>query len=239
MQLRPLLLVLATACASQDAGGSGGDPNLPTFDQACSPQACASGAVATEAAHVRAVIDATTSYTAIGPYTTGCLEATKDVPIHGSFNVRGTDLAVPTNCGSGCGQDVRFRLRDEPAGVECIGPTYYFDFTVCDEVKLTDTTVRLRMILEDVHPADENFIPIVEVMPACETACESDAFACEASHTCWNTVRDHCAYCLGGDNEACGCWDGDGFVADGVACTIALTGDTYVSGTCEAGLCAY
>jgi hypothetical protein len=157
--------------------------------------------------------------------------------VSGSFTVRGEDIAVPASCGTGCGQQVRFRLRDEPAGVECIGPLSYFDFTLCDEVTLTDTTVRLRMLLEDVHPAQDNIIPIVEVMPACETACADDQIACGATHTCWDTARDHCAYCLGGDNEACGCWNGEAFAGDGETCTIALTGDTYVSGTCQTGVC--
>jgi hypothetical protein len=51
------------------------------------------------------------------------------------------------------------------------------------------------------------------------------------------TQGDHCAYCLGGDNEACGCWNGEAFAGDGETCTIALTGDTYVSGTCQTGVC--
>jgi hypothetical protein len=239
MQLKPLLLVLLIGCASQeDSGGSGsGSGSLPTFEQACAPVACATGSVATEASHVEAVIDGTTTWTPFGPYTTGCLEASMDVPVHGSFTVRGADLAVPSDCGIGCGQDVRFRLRDQPAGVECIGPISYFDFTLCEEVKLTDTTVRLRMLIEDVHPAEENYIPIVEVLPACVSACGTDQLACEATNTCWNNARDYCAYCLGGSNEVCGCWDGETFAADGETCSIAQTGDTYVGGTCQTGTC--
>ena len=52
------------------------------FPHACAPQACEAGPVATEAAHVDAVIDSVAVWPYFGEYTTGCLKATKDIPKH-------------------------------------------------------------------------------------------------------------------------------------------------------------
>lgn len=215
-----LVLLVPVACAAT------GDPSpgeLPVFE-ACAPRACETAPVATEAAHLDAVIGSG-GWTPFGDYTAGCLDASKNIPVAGTITLRGAT------------HDAKFRLRGAPAGVECVSPYLYFDFTVCEDIVVRDTTIRLRTIAQDIHPTSPNWLRIVEVLEPCEAACGESELACEATHTCWSTVRDHCAYCLGGSNEACGCWDGKGFLPDGAACQIAISGDVSVGGICKAGLC--
>lgn len=90
----------------------------------------------------------------------------------------------------------------------------------------------------DTHPGRYNFVPIVEVLAACAAPCGATELACEATHTCWSDARDHCAYCLGGDNDACACWNGTGFEDDDTPCEVAVSGDVYMPGTCQSGVCA-
>lgn len=90
----------------------------------------------------------------------------------------------------------------------------------------------------DIHPSSfGNFVSVVNVFPACEASCGSTETLCEATNMCWSSTRDHCAYCLGGSNDECACWDGDQFVVDGTACSVALSGDVERPGTCQAGRC--
>lgn len=220
MKLATAVIVTCAACSGTT--GYTAD-ELPAFE-ACAARACETGAVATEVAHLDALIAGAT-WTPHGDYTAGCLDASKNIPVAGTLTLRGAP------------HDAKIRLRGEPAGVACVGAYHYFDFTVCDDVILRDTTIRLRMVAQDIHPAPPQSLRLIEVLAPCEAACGDTELTCEATHTCWGTVRDHCAYCLGGSNEACGCWDGDGFFADGTTCQIAISGDISVGGTCEAGLC--
>lgn len=205
------------------------------FAAACEPVACTTAPVASDAQTLIARIDATATWVGFGEYTSGCLPASEDMPVTGTITIDGGDIALPTNC-AGC-PAVGFVLRDEPPGVECLDPENFFDFALCRSVRITDTTVRLRPMVRDVHPAPGNHRAIVEVLPACATPCAAEAFTCEAVNTCWATARDHCAYCLGGSNDACACWDGSDFMADGTACQRHVSGDVIVGGTCQQGVC--
>lgn len=95
----------------------------------------------------------------------------------------------------------------------------------------------LPTLVRDVHPAPGNHRAIVEILPPCANACEATQLACEAAHTCWATVRDHCAYCFGGSNDACACWDGTAFLPDGAPCERYVSGDLIDAGTCRQGIC--
>jgi hypothetical protein len=181
-------------------------------------------------------VQATTDWTLLGRYTSGCLAASDDLAVTGTVTVQGTDIMPPANCGTACGP-VMFELVDAPPGVTCLQPEALFDFTLCGGITVQDTTVRLRITERDVHPSQYNIRPVVQVLPRCETACASDEVACPDTHTCWANVRDQCAYCLGGTNQECACWDGAQFEADGTACSYYETGDIISQGTCHAGVC--
>jgi hypothetical protein len=209
------------------------------FPDRCPDSECSGGATVTQASALVALIDATTQWTIYGPYTTGCLPASPDIVITEPVTVDANALALPADCTTpGCRQNVTFVIEDVPAGVTCLQPRVGFDYTECGGITLQDVTVRLRMIERDIHPDPSGpFAPIVEVLPACASACATDEFSCGATHTCWSSPRDQCAYCFAGSNEVCACWDGEGLLPDGTSCQLQPSNDTVELGTCRAGQC--
>jgi hypothetical protein len=228
-RLVAVLAVLWPGCSD-----SAPPPDLTMID-ACPATECMVGPTIADAQGLVATIDASPTWFGLTPYTTGCLPASADVPITGTVTVRGDAIAVPAECAArtDCRQAVKFVLRDAPAGVECLEPEHI----ECAAITAQDTTIRMRTVMVDVHPGEYNFIPVVEVLAACATPCGSAELACEASHTCWGNIRDHCAYCLGGSNEECACWTGSELASDGTECTMQVSGDAGFVGTCQAGAC--
>jgi hypothetical protein len=237
MKTAMFLLALA-ACSGGSSGPTGDDGgDLPVFE-GCPATRCGPGRDIANSAELGAFVDAAPpEWISRGPYTDGCLAASDDLRVTGTMTAQAADIAVPANCAGACRQEVKFQLLGTPAGVECLDPEFFFDFTLCGRLALTDATIRTRMVLVDVHPSIENFIPVVEVMGACEAACGGGEIACAESHTCWGNVRDHCAYCLDGSNEDCACWNGTDFEADGTECFFFTSGDTGPAGTCQSGTC--
>lgn len=228
-----LVTVVLAACSQSQSG----PPLLVEFPEACEPETCVAAITVTTAGELAAKLDFTGA-PGVGRYTTGCLPASGDITARGTITLRSTDVAVPAGCTSDCRQKVMFRLRGEPAGVTCLEPEHWYDFTLCAGVTIADTTVRVRPVIQDTHPsAFGNSSPVVDVLPACTAPCGSSQVACPATHTCWQTPRDQCAYCLGGDNEQCACWDGTAPLADGTHCAYFVSGDVEVSGTCVSGTC--
>lgn len=216
------------------------DPIAAAFPQRCEDVACATGPTITSARELVSIVEASSDWISVGPYTTGCLTGSADLRVTGTVTVQGDSIAVPTYCKSrmDCRHAVRFRGSPLPLGVDCVDPESWYDFTLCGAITIHDTTIRVRAVSQDIHPSGfGNAAPVVEVLAACASACGSEQHACEATHTCWREVRDHCAYCLNGTNEACACWTGGGFQADGTDCTFAISGDVYVLGTCQHGTC--
>src|SRR5262245_33746597 len=243
-----LLGACLLACTSHDPAVTGpGDPpagpgEMPVdtaFPNRCADSACATGPTVAAAKDLISIVEAS-SWVRFGPYTTGCLPASPDIHVTGSVTVQGDGIAIPAFCQSrqDCRKAVRFRSRPLPAGVECIDPEPWYEYTLCGSITLRDTTIRLRTVDQDIHPSEYgNSAPVVDVLAACAAPCGSSEFACEATHTCWSEARDQCAYCLSGTNEACACWNGTGFDKDGARCTFAISGDVYLGGTCRAGTC--
>jgi hypothetical protein len=210
------------------------------FPRQCPATACAPGSTITGASELVAMIEATADWVSYGPYTTGCLQASADIHVSGAVTVQADSIAVPAFCQSraDCRNAVRFRAKPLPPGVECLAPEQWYGYTLCAGLTLRDITIRVRTVLQDIHPSGfGNAAPVVDVVSACAAPCGSAELACEATHTCWANVRDHCAYCLGASNEACACWDGARFQADGKQCNMAISGDVFVTGTCRAGTC--
>jgi hypothetical protein len=174
-----------------------------------------------------------------GPYTTGCLAASGDLRVDGSLTFDAGAIAVPAECAGGCLDRVSFRLVGAPAGVSCVAMDPAAHLGTCATVRVTDATVRVRPIIQDTHASPTgNFAPVVEILGACASPCAASELACPASHTCYGSERDFCAYCLGGDNQTCACWTPSGQAVDRTTCHLYL-GDIMVTGTCQAGACAY
>ena len=207
------------------------------FPDACPTLACATATPIASTLDFIAAVDSSRPWTGRGEYTTGCLPASGDHVVTGTVTVRGDALAMPPNGANTFRPEPRFVLRDAPPGVTCDVDEDLFDFTICDAITITDTTIRLRTLLIDIHPAPGNFVAVVEVLAACDAPCGAEQFDCEASNTCWSAERDHCAYCLGGTNEACACWRDGELAPDGTACDMFVSGDVVIQGTCDAGAC--
>ena len=237
--MRTLLCLALAGCSLYYTDKHDDDPPIgdPPIDlPACPEITYAAPTTITTASELAAKIEGTPEWVAFTEYTTGCLYASEDITITGTITVDGTTLAVPGVCPD-CETGATFMLRDAPANVECIDPEYFWDFVTCDAITATDTTVRLRTVMRDIHPAYPNYLHIVEVLPGADTPCGSEQYTCGATKACWNSARDFCAYCLDGTNEQCACWEGSKFMTDGTRCTMMVSGDVQVSGTCEAGVC--
>lgn len=234
-----IVMMLLVGC---DRGEGDRAPVLAAlFPDGCPATACKVGAPIADAssfaAAVAGALPGTADWPWVSDFTTGCLAASADHAIVGTLTVRGADITPPETCASpdAC-EPVGFDVSGAPAGVTCLEPTYFWDFASCAVITITDATIRLRPLRRDLHPGGSN-APLVEVLAPCEAPCGEGELTCETAHTCWAAERDHCAYCLGGTNEACGCWDGDAPAADGAPCQIAVSGDIIVGGTCRAGAC--
>ena len=240
MKTYALLVALLWGACTSSSGPD--ETSTVSFPAACPEQACQPGATVSSADELALLINFTPTVSD-ARYTTGCRPASSDVAVQGTITLRSSDVAVPSGCEApGCRPQVMFRLSDapggaSPAGTTCLDPEHWFDFTVCGGVTIADTTVRLRSLLRDVHPGTPGYVPIVEIVPACAAPCAEGQLACAATHTCWQNARDYCAYCLGGDNDQCACWNGTAPTADGAACSFYVTGDIAELGTCVAGRC--
>jgi len=228
------------ACLVACSGGSTAPPDMTDpFPDACPVTACQSGPTVDNATQLATEVNGAAGWAGFGEYTTGCMPASSEIAVTGTVTLAGDSVVIPSSCTApGCRQKVSFRLDPAATGVTCNEPEEFFDFTACGSITVTDSTVRVRAILLDIHPsAFGNFMPLVEVLGPCAADCGANRFACEADHTCWSSVRDHCAYCLNGSNEECACWDGDRLLPDGTACEMFVSGDVVIGGTCRDGAC--
>jgi hypothetical protein len=210
---------------------------LPEFTEACAETTCTMAATVSSAAYLEEAIAEGAAWTPHGKNTDGCLPASGNIVVTGATTVNGADLARPATCTTYCGPEVAFRIRGTVPGVTCIDPEYFFDFMACGSIEVTDATIRVRTVLEDITPGVYSAQALVEVLPACEQPCADGELRCEATNTCWSSERDYCAYCLGGDTEVCACWNSDGFADDGTDCSYCASGHVTVGGTCNAGVC--
>jgi hypothetical protein len=212
------------------------EPNTVGLFVPCQQEVCSTGAPIASSADFVAAVDSSVPWTGFGEYTAGCLPASPDHVVTGPVTVRGADIPLPPNGANTFKPEPRFVLRDEPPGVICEEPEHLFDFTLCNRIVITNTTIRLRTLLVDIHPAPGNHVAVVEVLSGCEAPC-ADQRVCEQTHTCWNSERDLCAYCYGGTNEACACFVAGQLQVDGTECEMFVSGDVIVTGRCVAGEC--
>jgi hypothetical protein len=176
----------------------------------------------------------------VGPYTSAHLPISKDIQVRGTVSLTSSDVPVPATCQSrddcqhavvfdhGVGiAGVVFAARDADAGW---APGY-------PGVTLTDTTIRLRPLLEDYHPWRYNFIPVVSVMPPCTSPCSASARKCPWDGVCYGE-QQYCRLCEALSNEVCACRTlGGTTIADGGACSFMVSGDVRCQGHCVAGRC--
>lgn len=233
MRVISIFLLLA-ACSTND-----GSPDAnASFPAACPQTTCApASATVHSVGELDALLQART-WTSFAFYTTGCLPASDDIVVQGTLTLDAQSLTRPSGCGADCRTEIAYRLLDAPAGVTCDELDPIDRLHACSKITITNTTLRVRTLIEDIHPASPNSTSVLELMGPCTEACPTSAFTCEESHTCWGSERDYCAYCLGGTNETCACWHASGLAADGTTCSIYVSGDVTVGGVCAGGACS-
>jgi hypothetical protein len=134
-----------------------------------------------------------------------------------------------------------FRQRDQPVfgmlsappGVTCTDPASLGEaLGFCRIIQVQSGTVlRLRPHFVVLHGIKILFQPVIDILAACGTACETTEVQC-ADGTCWPDAKSYCAGCLGLEDPVCQCYG----VEPGSACHYA-TGDLLLSGHCWRDRC--
>lgn len=183
-------------------------------------------------------------WTWIGPYASTNIPVTVDLQVEGTLELFSTDLPVPDQCLNriDCRHEVSFYIRpnDEVNGAMLTGQTDEELPWLKDQfgLTLTDTTVRLRFVVFDTHPEAYNFVPMVQVLPACATTCGENQQECPIDRACYSTISsEYCRLCETKTKEECGCWEPTGMAADNTECSYMVSGDVMCGGICESGVC--
>lgn len=175
------------------------------------------------------------------------LVATADVTVSASLVAPTTASNCPsTSSGSTCASTVfrngtyATRVVSVPT-VVCNGKTTIPRGSEDGCASLTipkGTHLRMRKVVEDVHPYSPTYRPIVEVERPCTETCADDEARCGTSQTCFKKGEATCVFCHAQSIEACACHDVCSIKSDDVACYYATSPDTMVRGVCRAGSCA-
>jgi len=222
-----------------DTGDAGDTVDASAADAAiasCSPPT----GVADEGT-LRALLDGA-PWSWLGPYTSARLEVTGDVSFTAAVVLDAAELAVPQGCAGqlDCRQRVGFTLDQNLVGVTCEALDQESWLSLCGKVAFdAGTTVRFRATLQDTHPSEWNFVPMIEVLPSCEADCAEGELRCQADNTCWSGFETYCRLCLEEDKTVCPCQTVDGAKPDGEACSFMVSGDVICGGECNTGVCDY
>ncbi len=175
----------------------------------------------------------------LGAYSSGVLPITADLVVTGTIALDASALPVPNDCRqqSDCSPVAGLVLGSEVTGAVGEGDANLVCGDSYARILLTDTTVRLRAYLRDTHPCTFNATPMVQVLPACGTACGEGQRMCPVDGVCYAAGTAYCQSCEGGSKESCACQGSEGPLEEGASCTYWESGDVRCDGTCRAGVC--
>lgn len=175
----------------------------------------------------------------LGAYSSGVLPITADLVITGTIALNASALPVPNDCllRSDCSPQAGLILDSAVAGAVGEGDANLECGDSYSRVIFTNTTVRLRPYLRDMHPCRYNAVPMVEVLPPCGAACGEGQGICPVDGVCYELGAAYCRSCEGGTKQACACRGPEGPLAEGAACTYWESGDVRCDGACHAGGC--
>ena len=171
----------------------------------------------------------------MGAYSSGVLPITPDLVITGTIALDASTLPVTNDCltRSDCSPQAGLILDAGVAGAVGEGDANLACGDSYARILLTGTTVRLRPYLRDTHPCRFNFTPVVEILPACGTACSEGQRMCPVDGVCYGMGVGYCQACEGGTKEACACQGPEGPLEEGAACSYWQSGDVRCDGTCR------
>jgi hypothetical protein len=204
------------------------------------PQECAAATKVSSATDLIAHLD-TLTWEWVGPYSSTLLPVSDDIELSTKLTVEAKDIAVPADCLNrpDCRHQVTFMINSSMARVFCEEEEQVEFLSGCAKLSLDTLTVRFRASLQDTHPSQYNFVPIIEVLPECNAPCSQGQFECEANHTCWGSFGAYCRLCLAADKQDCACLTAQGPKPDDADCEFMVSGDVMCSGKCKDGRCEH
>lgn len=222
-------------------------PDAPSPDQGVTADAgagtCARAKLSTKQALLARI--AALKWTSYSPSSSGPVAISSPLTISGTLTVNSKELKPPPGCtvASTCLTQVLFARGLStgalPAGIS-FGAKVSTPITVYQSVTLSNTTVRLRAVVENVHPWTSNFIPVIRIEPDCQSSCPKGSQVCSASDQLCYAGASFCRLCLGLNHKQCACRDFAKIKADGTACSyLSKTMSSLCQGKCAAGTCVY
>ena len=206
------------------------------------PAVCEEATVVATAEDVMAALS-DIPYNYLGPYTFSRPVVSSDLQVEGTVTFDGSDFLVPQSCldRSDCRHEVYFWVSEPLPGITPVGEDVDLPwFEDSPSITVTDALFRLRPLLYDTHPEAFSYVPVLEVLPACDVPCGDNAFKCPEDNVCYDTADftgEYCRLCLEMSIEHCACWTLTGQEADETECMFMVSGDVLCSGQCTDGLC--
>jgi len=210
-------------------------------DGAISP--CSPVPVATKKDLLSAISKLT--WTQYSPTSAGAVPLSRPLTIAGTITVSSGELTVPAKCTPGivCLQKVLFApglsAWSLPASVKPGAKSTEVPVSAYESITLTSATVRLRAVIENIHPFTHNYAPIIRLEPDCLKTCPSGAQRCSADSLCYQENK-YCRLCLALSHKHCACRKFSKIAKDGESCSyLGKTLSALCHGKCKAGLCVY
>ena len=234
------LMILAAAACGDDQGGTTGSKatssstTVPTTTALVCPTPVKVASGDDLVAALRRL-----EWTGLGPYSSGPLPITPDLVVSGTVVITGREIPLPDGCAqrSDCLAVAAFRMGQPVPGVTLTGPVEPGGAGDGSVLTLTDTTVRLRPVMYDMHPGRYNAVPLVTIIPPCGSPCPSGQVLCPADGSCYPLGDSYCRFCQGKGKEECACEAPEGALAEGSYCQFWQSGDVLCPGTCQQGTC--
>jgi hypothetical protein len=190
---------------------------------------------------------AASEWTASGGYTSSLPSVSPDYQAGEAFVLSAAEIQVPPSCqarsvptspGSNCRNAVAVQLSNQLPAITCLQTEQVLWGEYCAQVSIpAGAAFRFRGVLLDTHPAQWNYIPVLELLPPSDAPCLEGEFRCAVDQTCFAGFDGYCRSCLGLEKERCACQSPQGDLPDGSACQYWLSGDVLMSGKCQAGVC--
>lgn len=217
------------------------DKSKPKPDAGIGP--CATVPISTRQALLKAI--QALKWSAYSPNTAGFLPLSQPLAVKGTITLTHKDLSPPPGCTKAlvCFQKVLFSggvsAGKPSSGVTFSAKSTEVPLTAYESITITNATVRLRPVVENIHPFTYNFAPILRVEPDCNLPCASNTQACPKDKLCYAS-NTYCRVCLAQGHKQCACHKFGASRADGAKCSyLAKTMSALCHGTCKAGTCVY
>jgi hypothetical protein len=179
-------------------------------------------------------------WTYSGGYTSLPAPVSGDLEVPQALTLTAAEIQAPASCldRPDCRHAVAIELSKQLPAISCRLTEQVLGGDYCAAVDIpAGSRFRLRGILYDTHPAQWNFISVLQILPASDVPCLADELRCAADSTCFTGFDEYCRSCLGLEKERCACQSPEGSLPEGSDCQYWVSGDVLQSGKCRQGVC--